>query len=107
MIDEQLVAVCKMRKGEDVADGGYVYVSLSIVYMHVGVPERLSTSNDENLEYNVFLLWKCNIFYHSFYFHLCQLDFTIIYPQVMREVENDKETCKNFESTSVTNLYAL
>ncbi|WZZ72324.1 hypothetical protein YC2023_083694 [Brassica napus] len=52
IIDEQLVAVCKMRKGEDVADGGYVYVSLSIVYMHVGVPERLSTSNDENLEYN-------------------------------------------------------
>lgn len=87
IIDEQLVAVCKMRKGEDVADGGYVSVSLSIVYMHVGVPERLSISNDENLEYNVFLLWKCNIFYHSFYFHLRQLDFTIIYPQVMREVE--------------------
>lgn len=35
-----------------------------------------------------------------------QLNLTIIYPHVMRDVENDKETCKNFESTSITNLYA-
>lgn len=37
VIDGQLVAVCKMSNGEYVADGGYVYVSLSTVYMPVGV----------------------------------------------------------------------